>query len=62
VEQELRYEIDSSHTYVNGIREDMSLDHCLHSIFGASKVAADIMVQEYGRYFQMPTACFRGEL
>jgi CDP-paratose 2-epimerase len=59
-EQELRYEIDSSHTYVNGIREDMSLDHCLHSIFGASKVAADIMVQEYGRYFQMPTACFRG--
>jgi CDP-paratose 2-epimerase len=60
VEQELRYEIDSSHTYVNGIREDMSLDHCLHSIFGASKVAADIMVQEYGRYFQMPTACFRG--
>jgi CDP-paratose 2-epimerase len=60
IEQELRYEIDPSHTYVNGIREDMSLDHCLHSIFGASKVAADIMVQEYGRYFQMPTACFRG--
>jgi CDP-paratose 2-epimerase len=60
IEQDLRYEIDPGHTYVNGIREDMSLDHCLHSIFGASKVAADIMVQEYGRYFQMPTACFRG--
>ena len=60
IEQELRYEIDPSHTYLNGIREDMSIDHCLHSIFGASKVAADVMVQEYGRYFQMPTACFRG--
>jgi len=60
IEQELRYEIDPSHPYVNGIREDMSIDHSLHSIFGASKVAADVMVQEYGRYFQMPTACFRG--
>lgn len=59
-EQELRYEIDSNHTYSAGIREDMSVDQCLHSIFGASKVAADVMVQEYGRYFQMPTACFRG--
>lgn len=60
IEQELRYEIDPSHPYVNGIQEDMSIDHCLHSIFGASKVAADVLVQEYGRYFQMPTACFRG--
>jgi len=60
IEQELRYEIDPSHTYLHGIREDMSIDHCLHSIFGASKVAADVMVQEYGRYFQIPTACFRG--
>ena len=59
-EQALRYEIDPTHTYAGGIREDMSIDHCLHSIFGASKVAADVMVQEYGRYFQMPTACFRG--
>lgn len=60
VEQQKRWEIDPSHTYVNGIREDMSIDHCLHSVFGASKVAADVMVQEYGRYFDMPTACFRG--
>lgn len=60
VEQDLRYEIKADHPYASGIREDMSIDHCLHSIFGASKVAADVMVQEYGRYFQMPTACFRG--
>jgi CDP-paratose 2-epimerase len=38
----------------------MSIDACLHSLFGASKVAADVLVQEYGRYFGMPTACFRG--
>jgi CDP-paratose 2-epimerase len=60
IEQDLRWEIDPSHTYVGGIREDMSIDHCLHSVFGASKVAADLMVQEYGRYFGMKTACFRG--
>ncbi len=46
--------------YANGIAEDFSIDQCLHSLFGASKVAADIMVQEYGRYFQMPTCCLRG--
>jgi len=60
VEHDSRFEIDPAHSYVNGIREDMSLDGCLHSLFGASKVAADIMVQEYGRYFGMKTACFRG--
>lgn len=60
VEQEKRWEIEAGHTYENGIREDMSIDNCLHSVFGASKVAADIMVQEYGRYFDMRTACFRG--
>ena len=38
----------------------MSIDGCMHSVFGASKVAADIMVQEYGRYFGMKTVCFRG--
>ena len=38
----------------------MSIDHSTHSLFGASKVAADVMVQEYGRYFGMPTVCFRG--
>jgi CDP-paratose 2-epimerase len=55
-----RFEIQSDHTYAGGIREDMSIDRCLHSVFGASKVAADVMVQEYGRYFGMRTACFRG--
>ncbi|HTE17165.1 MAG TPA: NAD-dependent epimerase/dehydratase family protein, partial [Armatimonadota bacterium] len=60
VELEERYEIDPSHPYVDGIREDMSIDQCLHSLFGASKVAADVLVQEYGRYFGMRTACFRG--
>ena len=60
VELETRWEIASDHTYYDGIREDMSIDSCLHSLFGASKVAADVLVQEYGRYFGLPTACFRG--
>lgn len=60
IEQETRWEIDPGHTYAPGIREDMSIDHTTHSLFGASKVAADVLVQEYGRYFQMNTACFRG--
>ena len=60
VEQETRWEIDTTHAYHKGIAEDMSIDHCMHSLFGASKVAADILVQEYGRYFDMKTASFRG--
>src|SRR6185503_19778614 len=59
-ELETRWEIDPDHTYANGIREDMSIDHCLHSLFGASKVAADVLTQEYGRYFGMKTGTFRG--
>lgn len=47
-------------TYINGIRETFRIDQSKHSLFGASKVAADIMVQEYGRYFSMPTCCLRG--
>src|SRR6266545_5640710 len=47
VELAERWEIDPSHTYANGIREDMPIDHSLHSLFGASKVAADVLVQEY---------------
>jgi CDP-paratose 2-epimerase len=47
-------------TYENGIPETFSIDQSKHSIFGASKVAADVMVQEYGRYFKMPTCCLRG--
>jgi len=60
VELETRWEIDPRHEYVRGIPETMSIDSALHSLFGASKVAADVLVQEYGRYFGMQTACFRG--
>ena len=60
-ELEKRWEIDSSHKFFKeGIDEKMSIDHSKHSVFGASKVAADIMVQEYGRYFNMKTGVFRG--
>jgi len=59
-EQDTRWEIDAGHTYVRGIREDMSVDQTLHSLFGASKLAADALVQEYARYFGLRTACFRG--
>ncbi|MEO8369736.1 MAG: NAD-dependent epimerase/dehydratase family protein [Candidatus Solibacter sp.] len=45
---------------LDGIDENMSIDNCMHSIFGASKVAADVMCQEFGRYFQMPVGVFRG--
>jgi CDP-paratose 2-epimerase len=60
VETETRWEIDPTHTYADGIREDMPVDACLHSLFGASKLAADVLTQEYGRYFGLRTACFRG--
>lgn len=60
VEQELRWEIKETHPYSRGIDETMSIDNCKHSLFGASKVAADVLVQEYGRYFGMKTAVFRG--
>ena len=60
VELEKRWEIDQSHKYFSGISEDMSIDQSKHSLFGASKVAADVLVQEYGRYFGMKTVSFRG--
>lgn len=60
VEKETRWEIEDGHKFAAGIDESMSIDSCLHSLFGASKVAADVMVQEYGRYFGMKTGCFRG--
>ena len=59
VENVTRYEYARPEDY-NGISESCRIDACLHSLFGASKVAADIMVQEYGRYFGMPTVCLRG--
>jgi CDP-paratose 2-epimerase len=61
VETETRWEINENHEYFkNGIDENLSIDHTKHSLFGASKVAADILVQEYGRYFNLKTGVFRG--
>jgi len=60
VEKDTRWEIDESHPFSKGIDESMSIDQTMHSVFGASKVAADVMVQEYGKYFGMNTAVFRG--
>jgi CDP-paratose 2-epimerase len=59
VELEHRWEIEPNHIYEQGITEEMSIDHSLHSLFGASKVAADVLVQEYGRYFGLRTVSFR---
>lgn len=59
VEHETRWEIEPGHEYEAGITEAMPIDSCLHSIFGVGKVAADIAVQEYGRYFGLNTATFR---
>ncbi|GAA2351751.1 NAD-dependent epimerase [Catellatospora methionotrophica] len=60
IEQETRYEIAEDHQFADGITEEMTIDNSMHSIFGVSKVAADVAVQEYGRYFGMKTASFRG--
>jgi CDP-paratose 2-epimerase len=60
VERETRWEIAADHSYAaHGISETMSIDRSKHSLFGASKTAADLLVQEYGRYFGMRTVCFR---
>jgi CDP-paratose 2-epimerase len=59
-ERDTRFEIQEGHQYANGIDETMSIDSSMHSLFGASKVAADVLVQEYGRYFDMKTGVFRG--
>ena len=58
-ELETRWEY-ADPAFEHGIAEDFSIDQSKHSLFGASKVAADVMVQEYGRYFNMPTCCLRG--
>ena len=60
VEEEMRWELSKDHPFYDGIDESMSIDQSKHSLFGASKVAADILVQEYGRYFDMKTGVFRG--
>jgi CDP-paratose 2-epimerase len=58
IELESRFDFKDS-KYKDGIDETMSIDQCRHSPFGASKTSADLMVQEYGLYFGMPTVCFR---
>jgi len=60
VELPTRLELPAGHPWHGGIDTSMSIDHTTHSLFGVSKTAADLLVQEYGRYFQMPTVCFRG--
>ena len=59
VELETRWDY-ADEAYQNGIKENFTIDQSKHSLFGASKVAADVMVQEYGRYFNIPTCCLRG--
>lgn len=58
-EESKRYQLEDD-KFNFSIDENMPIDNCLHSVFGASKVSADIMVQEYGKYFNMNTVCFRG--
>jgi CDP-paratose 2-epimerase len=59
-EGETRLELPEDHRYYRGIDTSMTIDNSTHSLFGVSKAAADLLVQEYGRYFDMPTVCFRG--
>jgi CDP-paratose 2-epimerase len=59
-ESATRLDLPEGHPWHGGIDLEMPIDHCTHSLFGVSKVAADLLVQEYGRYFDMPTVCFRG--
>lgn len=60
IETDLRLELPEDHEWYGGVDLTMPIDTCTHSLFGVSKVAADLLVQEYGRYFDMPTVCFRG--
>jgi CDP-paratose 2-epimerase len=59
VELATRLELPADHHYFGGVDTSMSIDASMHSLFGVSKAAADLMVQEYGRYFELPTVCFR---
>jgi CDP-paratose 2-epimerase len=60
IEKKTRYEIDQNHKFSKGIDESMTIDNSKHSLFGVSKVSADLLVQEYGKYFDLKTGCFRG--
>jgi CDP-paratose 2-epimerase len=59
VRLETRYELEALHPFANGVTESMGLDQTMHSLFGVSKAAADLLVQEYGRYYDMATCVFR---
>jgi CDP-paratose 2-epimerase len=59
LETETRFELSEDHRYFHGIDTTMSIDQSMHSLFGVSKVASDLLVQEYGRYFELNTVCFR---
>ena len=59
VESDKRWELEKPY-FMKGINESMSIDYCTHSLFGVSKASADLLVQEYGKYFSMPTVCLRG--
>ncbi len=60
IEQDLRFDLPNSHRFWQGIDESMSIDNSTHSLFGVSKCSADLLVQEYGRYFNLRTGVFRG--
>ncbi|MCP3955323.1 MAG: NAD-dependent epimerase/dehydratase family protein [Desulfobacterales bacterium] len=60
LEKETRFELPADHRYYNGIDETLSIDDSKHSLFGVSKIAADMLVQEYGKYFDLQTVSFRG--
>ena len=60
IEKKTRFELKKSHKFYKGINESLSIDSCVHSFFGASKLSADILVQEYGKNFGLKTVCFRG--
>jgi CDP-paratose 2-epimerase len=60
IELETRLELPADHRWFGGIDTSMSIDRSTHSLFGVSKAASDLLVQEYGHYFDMPTVCFRG--
>ncbi len=59
VESATRLDLPEDHPYYDGVDTSMGVDRCLHSLFGVSKASADLLVQEYGRYFDMPTVAFR---
>ena len=60
IEKKLRFEVDRKSSFYKGVNESMSIDNCVHSFFGASKLSADLYVQEFGKNYNLPTVSFRG--